>query len=292
MPSKPCVCQGSNENCMYCSGRGYVRGKGVAQSRSTTAKRSGSDEHVRQFIAKHPLLNPNPLQQPAGSEAKYRPQPTKEKPDESSSEEIPERSFISASPANVRSVHLRPSKQTAPVIDVMKIAKEITTSTCPTCHVQFAHYIDLVAHQQAGCPKPNVPIRRLRYIPPEQVRKSRNKSVFNAPRKMTNCSYCGCPVKTTNLQKHLGRCPKYSASHIKTSTKWNVQRPKSGKTPDQRTVHSAADAKRPDPRTQFAQANGLEPIDATKQYAHSFRENGKYGSHPLHDGMDDESGPE
>jgi hypothetical protein len=61
---------------------------------------------------------------------------------------------------------------------------------------------------------------------------------------------------------------------------------------DQKTVHSAADAKRPDPRTQFAQANSLERIDATKLYAHSFRENGKYGSHPLHDGMDDESGPD
>jgi hypothetical protein len=179
----------------------------------------------------------------------------------------------------------------------MKIAKEIATSTCPTCHVQFAHYIDLVAHQQAGCPTPNVPIRRLRYIRPEQVRKSHTKSVFNAPRKMTNCSYCGCPVKTTNLQRHLGRCPKYLKSHAKTSAKWNVRRPKSGNNgamtpPAQKTHDLSAGHKKLDPRTGFAYANGLDPIDATKLYAHSFRENGKYGSHPLHDGMDDESGPE
>jgi hypothetical protein len=26
---------------------------------------------------------------------------------------------------------------------------------------------------------------------------------------MTECSYCGCQVKTTRLRRHLGRCPKY-----------------------------------------------------------------------------------
>lgn len=81
-------------------------------------------------------------------------------------------------------------------------------------------------------------------------------------------------------------------STVKTSARWDEQRLKSDKMQEQKTVHSAADAKRPDPRTQFAQANSLERIDATKLYAHSFRENGKYGSHPLHDGMDDESGPD
>ncbi len=33
-------------------------------------------------------------------------------------------------------------------------------------------------------------------------------------------------------------------------------------------------------------------LDATKGYAHSYREMGRYGSHPSHDGFDDESGPE
>lgn len=32
-------------------------------------------------------------------------------------------------------------------------------------------------------------------------------------------------------------------------------------------------------------------IDATRLYAHSYREEGKYGSHPGHDGFDDESEP-
>lgn len=33
-------------------------------------------------------------------------------------------------------------------------------------------------------------------------------------------------------------------------------------------------------------------LDATRLYAHSYREQGRFGSHPSHDGFDDESGPD
>ena len=33
-------------------------------------------------------------------------------------------------------------------------------------------------------------------------------------------------------------------------------------------------------------------LDATKLYAHAYRESGRFGSHPSHDGFDDESGPD
>jgi hypothetical protein len=33
-------------------------------------------------------------------------------------------------------------------------------------------------------------------------------------------------------------------------------------------------------------------IDATTLYAHSYPEQGRFGSHPSHDGYDDESGPD
>jgi hypothetical protein len=288
--AKPCVCQGSNENCMYCSGRGYVRGNGGQQFRTTRANESGIDGPVREFSAKHPLLNPNPLQQPEGSEAKYRPHPSNETGLEPEPQEF-DRNVASSASINIRAGHQRPNKRGSPPLDVINVAKEIATSTCPSCRVRFPYYIDLVAHQQAGCPKPSLPIQQNRYIPLKRSHLSRKTSI-HTPSGMTKCSCCGCPVKATRLKRHLGRCPKSSAGHAKTCTKWNVQRPKSGKIPDQKTYHSAADAKRPDPRMRFAQVNGVEPIDATKLYAHSFRENGKYGSHPLHDGMDDESGPE
>ncbi len=176
-------------------------------------------------------------------------------------------------------------------VDLAKVKKEIATSTCPSCGREFPHYIDLVAHQQEGCTKLKNPLPRFTSTPPRKVHKSHRRRPYLKPSKMTRCSYCGCFVKRTTLQRHFGKCPKCAAGQAK-SANWNAQEPVFTKTPQRKAFHSAADAKKIDPRTAFAQANALDPIDATRLYAHSFRENGKYGSHPLHDGMDDESGPE
>lgn len=43
--------------------------------------------------------------------------------------------------------------------------------------------------------------------------------------------------------------------------------------------------------TQYESPKDVRDIDHTKLYAHSYREEGKYGSHPSHDGFDDESNP-
>jgi hypothetical protein len=42
----------------------------------------------------------------------------------------------------------------------------------------------------------------------------------------------------------------------------------------------------------YDQVFGRDRVDATKDYAHSFRDHGQFGSHPSHDGFDDESTPE
>lgn len=288
MSPRPCVCGGSNENCSHCFGRGFIDDHSHKKS-TVEAKKSSSDERVREFVAKHPLLNPNPLHQPEGTQAKYHPRP-KEALGEEFRDVAGEQSATYASSSNVRSKRLHKSMPRVPHLDLAKVKKEIATSTCPSCGREFPHYIDLVAHQQEGCPKPKTPLQRFSATPRE-VHKSRRGRPYVKPSKMVRCSYCGCFVKRTKLQRHFGRCPKYAAGQAK-SANWNAQKPASTKTPQQKAFHSAADAKKPDPRTAFAQANALDPIDATRLYAHSFRENGKYGSHPLHDGMDDESGPE
>jgi hypothetical protein len=177
-------------------------------------------------------------------------------------------------------------------VDMAKVKREIAISTCPTCGREFPHYIDLVAHQQEGCPRPRIPVQTIRGTPRKEARKLRRSRSYAKPSKMTRCSHCGCFVKRTKLKKHLGRCPKYAAVRGDKSATWNTPQLTPSKTFEQKASRSIADAKKPDPRTGFAQANALDPIDATRLYAHSFRENGKYGSHPLHDGMDDESGPD
>ena len=35
-----------------------------------------------------------------------------------------------------------------------------------------------------------------------------------------------------------------------------------------------------------------DPYDATREYAHLYRENGRFGSHPEHDNYDEESWPD
>jgi hypothetical protein len=193
MPSKPCVCQGSNENCSYCFGRGYVHAKSTGYNRNAITNRLASDEDVRAFLTKHPLLNPNPLQQPEGTDAKYRPHHSTGPHRGSRDEELDQTLALSDS-VRVRPAHQQADKGGSPFLDVMKVPKTFPTSTCPTCHAKFVHYIDLVAHRQAGC-------RRIRCIPPEQVRKSRNKRIAKTPSKMTKCSYCGCPVKAYKAQR-------------------------------------------------------------------------------------------
>lgn len=37
---------------------------------------------------------------------------------------------------------------------------------------------------------------------------------------------------------------------------------------------------------------GIDRRDRTREYAHAFRENGRFGSHPMHDAFDDGSGPD
>ena len=43
--------------------------------------------------------------------------------------------------------------------------------------------------------------------------------------------------------------------------------------------------------TRYESPKAVRDMDHPKDYAHAYREEGKYGSHPSHDGFDDESNP-
>jgi phage FluMu protein Com len=291
-----CSCGGSNENCMHCFGTG---GGGESRGKVGGRTKSLSDEEVTKFLREHPLLQPSPLQPPEGSIAKHRPHQPNENRHESRFEELGDRSFVSSSPDNIPSVHLPASKRGLQNVNVGEVAKGASTPRCPRCNLRFSHYIELQAHMQVGCPKPKVvALPRIRYIPPIRVAHSNQNSVWKTPGEMTNCSYCGCPVKATNLQKHFGRCAKNPKGHPNSSArKKSVQHVRINKIraaslSAQKAHDSAAEPKTVDLCTRYAQVNQRDPMDATKLYAFPCRENGKFGSHPLHDGMDDESGPD
>jgi hypothetical protein len=101
-----------------------------------------------------------------------------------------------------------------------------------------------------------------------------------SPQEWQSCPICTARVKMRKLQRHLRKV------HMKTEVWESTSMHRSAGTP---TVESVKDVLR-DSTTLVSPRD--KNFDATKLYAHSYRENGRFGSHPSHDGFDDESGPE
>jgi hypothetical protein len=146
------------------------------------------------------IRTPSP---PVASEPRHD-SPTTEDTSESGSEKLSTRSLgpsasVSVRPA--RNLHYAPK--------------------CPLCRVRFELYIELTAHLQSGCKNPRAPLRRSRpkkrNLPPQPSDRRKRRRLCDEkrfrhlrgePHEMTKCLYCDCPVRSTNLPGHLGRCPK------------------------------------------------------------------------------------
>jgi hypothetical protein len=120
-------------------------------------------------------------------------------------------------------------------------------------------------------------LRRSHPFTPPKDRKSRmalpsgSKLVFNI------CPECKARVRGDRLNRHLKKVHK--SQPVRTRV---VAKPKTDLVPSAKDVL----------RESTTLAAPLDKnLDATKLYAHSYREHGRFGSHPSHDGFDDESGP-
>lgn len=112
-------------------------------------------------------------------------------------------------------------------------------------------------------------VQRVHTSPPS------NQAWAAAPRspRLGVCTICKVRVRSDRLKRHMrnvhgNRSPRASRQHVR--------------------VPSVSDVQRRD--TSFVAPRDRN-LDATKLYAHSYREQGRFGSHPSHDGFDDESGP-
>lgn len=92
------------------------------------------------------------------------------------------------------------------------------------------------------------------------------------------CPVCDARVGSKKFQKHMERVHKKRQHMGSRSTRAKKV-----------IVQSAKDMQR---ETTSLVAPRDRNLDATKLYAHSYRERGRFGSHPSHDGFDDESGPD
>lgn len=88
------------------------------------------------------------------------------------------------------------------------------------------------------------------------------------------CPVCKVKVKTGRLERHLRKVHK------------SMKKRAGADTP---IVNSVKDVLR-DTTTLVSPRD--KKLDATELYVHSYRESGRFDSHPSHDGFDDESGPD
>lgn len=82
-------------------------------------------------------------------------------------------------------------------------------------------------------------------------------------RELVLCTQCGCDVVQRHFAEHVVRV--HSSEPVDTEEESSA-------------FHE---------EVAFRERN----LDAAKLYAHYYRELGRYGSHPSHDGFDDESNP-
>ena len=143
---------------------------------------------------------------------------------------------------------------------------------------------DLPDHKWVLCPKgcgshlrPDEVHRHLEqqhvFVPPRKKQR-RTKAALPIGSGLVECQVCGNRVRSDRLNRHLRKVHK-------TRSERGVA--KSNFAPSSKDVLR-------DSTTLVAPRD--KNLDATKLYAHSYRENGRFGSHPSHDGFDDESSPD
>lgn len=98
------------------------------------------------------------------------------------------------------------------------------------------------------------------------------QNTSQSPRKKTLCPICKVAVKANRLTNHMATVHKRRSGHSR------AMQAQSAKDPTRQATTLVA------PRD--------KNLDATKLYAHPYRERGRFGSHPSHDGFDDESSPD
>jgi hypothetical protein len=141
----------------------------------------------------------------------------------------------------------------------------------------------------------------------------------------SRCQYCGCTLKLSRLARHTAiRCPQrplpekvqeaasnpganpqirnitpdwLSGQHSSIRQYPRQARPKAALKPPVSSPSKASpkalpvpDESRDIPREAFFQEFS-DRMDTTKGWGQMFRDNGSFGSHPSHDGYDDESSP-
>lgn len=239
---KPCVCQGSNENCRFCSGTGYVRPEHAFTTTGILPM------HLRRRRRKG--LTPKLALQPKARRGRA---PLTRCPAcgvlvenwQHHLERCPQKGKVEMPPKIERPKPERPAPG-----PITQAAVSITSRGISGAAPQIAALLTV----GSGNPDESTP-----------------------------CPQCRTPIKRRKLAAHMRlRCPSLG---IKRKRRKHGGKPYSSKP----AVAGKRAAKDQATRSDVQQ---VDRMDRTKNIGFPVRETGKYGSHPGHDGMDDESGPD
>jgi hypothetical protein len=104
------------------------------------------------------------------------------------------------------------------------------------------------------------------------------------PARQNVCPCCGCHIRPERLKTHLRKVHRENKSQKPRRHSSQAKRGEISRTSGKADRHDRWK------KTVESAQSPLQPnLDATRLYAHRYREKGRYGSHPSHDGFDDES---
>lgn len=192
------------------------------------------------------------------------------------------------------------SKQAAPEVASGPPSKvRPRTVHCPLCGATFAFQVDFKQHLATGrCPKlsQQKPLsnRGPKFVVlPAGVGRANKVSKLSRTRppgssNLIQCAECSAKVKPSRMMRHMRKVHHSMPRPVSHNPKRVTNSDPSINTQELTKVlpadHLSKDA--------FEQSVGIDRRDRTRGYGYPARENGRYGSHPMHDGFDDEAGPE
>jgi len=301
-----CTCGGSNENCCHCGGRGFVSSGRNSRGSST----NGVSPMPRR---KTPWPRAWPQQKLSEMSETVAPLP---------SDKPPQVETTSPRPKSSQCLPQAERKESLPGISTIR--GHIVSNgfiACRSCNLAFheklidEHLLECpLRHIARGPVLPRSVAPQKRKIESNLVHgKTSNPSKDLVPRKKVAlsvgcelCSMCKFPVKVTNLARHQAeKCPRRpnkvtqpTQSRSRFGGKCVVIPPSvrsvrnSGAQPKRKKGTGQSSISREASIEAMPQQQTIDRMDATRGMGFFARENGRFGSHPIHDGFDDESGPD
>lgn len=302
--SRSCVCGGANENCRFCGGLGTIPDElgnalmGRIQELAA-AEAKVSSTRIRGRLVSHRGRTKAAI--PSVAESRIR---TKRNSIPRNLILCPQGCRAWVHPRNVdrhlRKVHRQSVSslpQTETIVPTNPVIKDERPKyeSCPLCHANLR--AGRAKQHMARCParkaiatKPErqilpAPKRRLIAVlrmpasvsstgssaAPLERNMSPGEPVSPPPtKKYTVCPICKANIRPGRISSHMSKV------HKRKGRGRNI-------------VQSSNDPLR---KNTSLIAKRDKNLDVTKPYAHPYREQGRFGSHPSHDGFGDESGPE